>query len=136
MMFPEYPRMQKMWIGTLPYMMLYGAEVVETVLSGGKHYDKGYEYSMLHPWLGRGLLTRFLPFCWGLRQQLYCGRESDERWDGPNTEVERGRRWTDRARDEQATGMIERSQNEITARPLDRPYPATVHSVNYYAYYY
>jgi hypothetical protein len=49
----------------------------------------------------------FLIQCWGLRQQLYCGRESDERWDGPNTDVERGRRWTDRARDEQATGMIE-----------------------------
>lgn len=59
MMYPEYPRMQNIWLATQPYVMLYGAEVVETVLSSGKHIDKGYEYSMLYPWLGRGLLTRF-----------------------------------------------------------------------------
>jgi len=35
--------------------------VVEMVLTGGKHIDKGFEYTMLHPWLGRGLLTRCAP---------------------------------------------------------------------------
>uniref|UniRef100_A0A914X3R9 Uncharacterized protein n=2 Tax=Plectus sambesii TaxID=2011161 RepID=A0A914X3R9_9BILA len=57
MMFPAYPRMQNIWLATEPYVMLYGAEVVEVVLSSGKHIDKGFEYNMLHPWLGRGLLT-------------------------------------------------------------------------------
>ena len=62
MMFPAYPRMQNIWLATEPYVMLYGAEVVEVVLSSGKHIDKGFEYNMLHPWLGRGLLTRYLFF--------------------------------------------------------------------------
>ncbi len=59
-LYPEEPRMVMLWITTRPYVMLYGAEVVEPVLSSSRHLDKGIEYRMLHPWLGLGLVTRYV----------------------------------------------------------------------------
>ncbi|KAL8207354.1 UNVERIFIED_CONTAM: hypothetical protein K2H54_055044 [Gekko kuhli] len=47
----------KLWIGPLPFVILYNAEAVEVVLSSSKHIEKPYLYTFLHPWLGTGLLT-------------------------------------------------------------------------------
>ncbi|KAG7251243.1 hypothetical protein CRUP_017497, partial [Coryphaenoides rupestris] len=47
----------KVWIGTMPMLMLYHAETVETLLNNTVHMDKADVYSFLHPWLGTGLLT-------------------------------------------------------------------------------
>ncbi|XP_054845905.1 cytochrome P450 4V2 [Eublepharis macularius] len=49
--------LMKLWIGPLPFLVLYHAETVEVVLSSSKHIDKSYPYKFLHPWLGTGLLT-------------------------------------------------------------------------------
>uniref|UniRef100_A0A671RA42 aromatase n=1 Tax=Sinocyclocheilus anshuiensis TaxID=1608454 RepID=A0A671RA42_9TELE len=47
----------KLWIGPVPFLILYHAETIETVLSNPVHMDKAYAYKFLHPWLGTGLLT-------------------------------------------------------------------------------
>ncbi|XP_030047337.1 cytochrome P450 4V2 [Microcaecilia unicolor] len=47
----------KLWLGTIPLLVLYHADVVEDVLSSSKHIDKAYVYKFLEPWLGTGLLT-------------------------------------------------------------------------------
>ncbi|XP_044311371.1 cytochrome P450 4V2 isoform X2 [Varanus komodoensis] len=47
----------KLWIGPLPFLILYHAETVEVILSSSKSIDKPYLYKFLHPWLGTGLLT-------------------------------------------------------------------------------
>uniref|UniRef100_A0A3B4CQU8 Cytochrome P-450AROM n=1 Tax=Pygocentrus nattereri TaxID=42514 RepID=A0A3B4CQU8_PYGNA len=47
----------KVWIGPIPFLVLYHAETVETVLNNPVHMDKAYAYKFLHPWLGTGLLT-------------------------------------------------------------------------------
>nr|XP_033799763.1 cytochrome P450 4V2 isoform X2 [Geotrypetes seraphini] len=47
----------KLWIGTVPFLILYNAEVVEDVLSSSKYIEKAYPYKFLEPWLGTGLLT-------------------------------------------------------------------------------
>ncbi|XP_051892533.1 cytochrome P450 4V2-like [Pristis pectinata] len=49
--------LMKLWLGTVPFVMLFHAETVEVVLSSSKHLDKSYSYMFLHPWLGTGLLT-------------------------------------------------------------------------------
>ncbi|KAG7237062.1 hypothetical protein INR49_032807, partial [Caranx melampygus] len=51
------PPMFKLWIGTMPFVILYHAETVETILNNSVHMDKAYAYNFLHPWLGTGLLT-------------------------------------------------------------------------------
>ncbi|XP_053315055.1 cytochrome P450 4V2 [Spea bombifrons] len=47
----------KLWIGPIPFIILYHAENVEPILSTSKHMDKSFAYKFLHPWLGKGLLT-------------------------------------------------------------------------------
>ncbi|NP_001072667.1 cytochrome P450 family 4 subfamily V member 2, gene 2 [Xenopus tropicalis] len=47
----------KVWIGTIPFIVVYHADTVEPVLSSSKHMDKAFLYKFLHPWLGKGLLT-------------------------------------------------------------------------------
>ncbi|TRY84913.1 hypothetical protein DNTS_004014 [Danionella cerebrum] len=47
----------KLWLGPIPFLILYHAETVETLLSNTVHMDKAYAYKFLHPWLGTGLLT-------------------------------------------------------------------------------
>ncbi|XP_078074140.1 cytochrome P450 4V2-like [Mustelus asterias] len=49
--------LMKMWIGPLPFIVLFRAETVEVILRSSKHLDKSYAYKFLHPWLGTGLLT-------------------------------------------------------------------------------
>uniref|UniRef100_UPI00398EFA97 cytochrome P450 4V2-like isoform X1 n=2 Tax=Pristiophorus japonicus TaxID=55135 RepID=UPI00398EFA97 len=49
--------LMKLWLGPLPFIVLFHAETVEMVLSSSKHLDKSYAYKFLHPWLGNGLLT-------------------------------------------------------------------------------
>ncbi|KAI7802035.1 cytochrome P450 4V2 [Triplophysa rosa] len=47
----------KVWVGPVPFLVLYHAENIEVVLSNSRHIDKSYPYRFLHPWLGTGLLT-------------------------------------------------------------------------------
>ncbi|XP_068134766.1 cytochrome P450 4V2-like [Hyperolius riggenbachi] len=49
--------MFKLWIGPLPFLVVYNAEAIEPILSSSKHMDKSFAYKFLHPWLGLGLLT-------------------------------------------------------------------------------
>ncbi|XP_068607156.1 cytochrome P450 4V8, partial [Brachionichthys hirsutus] len=48
----------KIWLGPVPFVVLFHAETVETVLNNPIHMEKSYSYTFLHPWLGTGLLTR------------------------------------------------------------------------------
>lgn len=41
-------------------MFIYGAEEAKDLLESNKHLNKGNDYRFLEPWLGRGLLTRFV----------------------------------------------------------------------------
>lgn len=47
----------KLWLGPVPVVAMYNAEVVEVILTSSKHIDKSYMYKFLEPWLGLGLLT-------------------------------------------------------------------------------
>ncbi|XP_074848991.1 cytochrome P450 4V2 [Carettochelys insculpta] len=47
----------KLWIGPLPFVVLYHADTVEVILNSLKHIEKSFPYIFLHPWLGTGLLT-------------------------------------------------------------------------------
>ncbi|XP_053486697.1 cytochrome P450 4V2 [Ictalurus furcatus] len=47
----------KVWVGPIPFLVLFHAETIEAVLGNSKHLDKSYPYRFLHPWLGTGLLT-------------------------------------------------------------------------------
>ncbi|XP_035274432.1 cytochrome P450 4V2 [Anguilla anguilla] len=49
--------LMKIWIGPVPFLVLFHAETIEMVLNNPKHMDKAYAYKFLHPWLGTGLLT-------------------------------------------------------------------------------
>ncbi|KAJ8335908.1 hypothetical protein SKAU_G00392500 [Synaphobranchus kaupii] len=49
--------LMKLWVGPVPFLILFHAETIETVLNNPKHMDKAYAYKFLHPWLGTGLLT-------------------------------------------------------------------------------
>ncbi|KAM9770202.1 cytochrome P450 4V8 [Menidia menidia] len=47
----------KIWIGPVPFLILFHSETVEKILSNPIHLDKAFAYTFLHPWLGTGLLT-------------------------------------------------------------------------------
>lgn len=47
----------KMWLGTLPYVLVSDAAKCETIMGSPKHIDKSRDYDFLQPWLGTGLLT-------------------------------------------------------------------------------
>ncbi|CAM4548245.1 unnamed protein product [Lepidochelys olivacea] len=57
--FEEYRNLPllKLWIGPLPFVILYHPDAVEVVLNSSKHIEKSFLYKFLHPWLGTGLLT-------------------------------------------------------------------------------
>ncbi|XP_022239479.1 cytochrome P450 4c3-like [Limulus polyphemus] len=50
-------RFFRFWIGMRFVVAFYKPETVEVILSSPTIIDKADEYSMLHPWLGSGLLT-------------------------------------------------------------------------------
>ncbi|XP_029950371.1 cytochrome P450 4V8 [Salarias fasciatus] len=47
----------KIWVGPLPFVVLFHAETVEALVGSSVHIEKGESYRFLHPWLGTGLLT-------------------------------------------------------------------------------
>ncbi|XP_077426639.1 cytochrome P450 4V2-like isoform X2 [Vanacampus margaritifer] len=47
----------KLWLGMVPFVILFHAETVEPIVSNPIHMDKSLMYNFLHPWLGTGLLT-------------------------------------------------------------------------------
>uniref|UniRef100_A0A8R1HR30 CYtochrome P450 family n=1 Tax=Caenorhabditis japonica TaxID=281687 RepID=A0A8R1HR30_CAEJA len=55
-LFPD-PRMCLLWIGPMPCLMLYSADLVEPIFTSSKNLDKGFAYQMLEPWLGVSILT-------------------------------------------------------------------------------
>ncbi|NWH77739.1 CP4V2 protein, partial [Piaya cayana] len=54
--FRKWP-LYKLWIGPVPFVILYHPENVEVILTSSKHIEKSYLYKFLQPWLGTGLLT-------------------------------------------------------------------------------
>ncbi|KAL4622360.1 cytochrome P450 4V2-like [Arapaima gigas] len=54
--FRHFPLL-KIWVGPLPFVVLFHAETIEMVLNNPRHMDKADSYRFLHPWLGTGLLT-------------------------------------------------------------------------------
>ncbi|KAM5194428.1 cytochrome P450 4V2-like [Mantella aurantiaca] len=54
--FRELPLI-KLWIGPMPFLIVYHAETVEPILNTSKHMDKSFAYRFIQPWLGLGLLT-------------------------------------------------------------------------------
>ncbi|ELK37959.1 Cytochrome P450 4V2 [Myotis davidii] len=49
--------MIKIWLGTVPVIVMYKAEIIEVILTSSKQIDKSYLYRFVEPWLGLGLLT-------------------------------------------------------------------------------
>ncbi|XP_069545296.1 cytochrome P450 4V8 [Brachyistius frenatus] len=47
----------KIWVGPVPFVVLFHAETVEPIVTNAIHMEKAYLYKFLHPWLGTGLLT-------------------------------------------------------------------------------
>ncbi|XP_034544483.1 cytochrome P450 4V2 isoform X1 [Notolabrus celidotus] len=47
----------KLWIGPVPFVVLFHVETVEPIVSNPVHMEKAIVYKFLHPWLGTGLLT-------------------------------------------------------------------------------
>ncbi|XP_077521031.1 cytochrome P450 4c3-like isoform X1 [Amblyomma americanum] len=54
--FQKYGR-HLLYLGFTPLLALYKAQYIEEVLSSSKILTKGYQYHLLHNWLGTGLLT-------------------------------------------------------------------------------
>ncbi|XP_032691172.1 cytochrome P450 4c3-like isoform X2 [Odontomachus brunneus] len=46
-----------LWVGMRPFIFLYKAEAVQSLLKSSIHIDKSLEYEYLKPWLGTGLVT-------------------------------------------------------------------------------
>eukprot|EP00057_Strongylocentrotus_purpuratus_P017310 XP_011671784.1 PREDICTED: cytochrome P450 4V2 [Strongylocentrotus purpuratus] len=53
----ESKGIMRLWLGPMPLLGVYKAQHMEVVMSSSRHIKKGYVYTFLHPWLGRGLLT-------------------------------------------------------------------------------
>uniref|UniRef100_A0A1I8BEX5 Cytochrome P450 n=1 Tax=Meloidogyne hapla TaxID=6305 RepID=A0A1I8BEX5_MELHA len=70
-MFKEQPglRMARIWLGPLPFVLIYGAEECEPILSSNKVLLKLYQYSFLSAWIGDGLLIS-KPNKWRPRRKL------------------------------------------------------------------
>uniref|UniRef100_UPI0037E8F292 cytochrome P450 4V8 n=1 Tax=Semicossyphus pulcher TaxID=241346 RepID=UPI0037E8F292 len=47
----------KLWVGPVPFVVLFHVETVEPIVSNPIHMEKAIVYKFLHPWLGTGLLT-------------------------------------------------------------------------------
>jgi hypothetical protein len=55
-----YPRMVLFWAGPMPTLMIYSAQIAESMFTNMDHINKGFAYDMLRPWLGNGLLTKLV----------------------------------------------------------------------------
>ncbi|KAL0277052.1 UNVERIFIED_CONTAM: hypothetical protein PYX00_004472 [Menopon gallinae] len=53
----QYDRFFRVYIGNVPFIVLYDYRDIEAVLSSNVKLDKGSVYQFLYPWIGRGLLT-------------------------------------------------------------------------------
>ncbi|KAI6207333.1 Cytochrome P450 4V2 [Aphelenchoides fujianensis] len=51
-------RMVGVWLGPMPFVMIYGAPECEAILGGQKTLTKLFHYKYLSPWIGDGLLIR------------------------------------------------------------------------------
>ena len=51
-------RLCRVWLGPVPFVILYGAEECEAVLGSNKMLTKLFVYNFLSPWIGQGLLIR------------------------------------------------------------------------------
>uniref|UniRef100_A0A3P8RU77 Cytochrome P450 4V2 n=1 Tax=Amphiprion percula TaxID=161767 RepID=A0A3P8RU77_AMPPE len=47
----------KIWIGMVPFVIVFHSDTVEPIVSNPAHMEKAHAYNFLHPWLGTGLLT-------------------------------------------------------------------------------
>ncbi|XP_069692521.1 probable cytochrome P450 4aa1 [Periplaneta americana] len=55
--FQRYGPVMRAWITVLPTIVLFEPEHIQVVLSSAKHTEKPFLYSLLHNFLGRGLIT-------------------------------------------------------------------------------
>nr|QVK45573.1 cytochrome P450 [Brachionus paranguensis] len=46
-----------LWIGTLPVAIVHHCDIVEAFFTSSQHTKKSWQYNLVHPWLGTGLLT-------------------------------------------------------------------------------
>ncbi|XP_030835600.1 cytochrome P450 4V2 isoform X1 [Strongylocentrotus purpuratus] len=54
---PKSNGRMRLWLGPVPVCFTFNCRDFEVVMSSSRHIKKGYVYTFLHPWLGRGLLT-------------------------------------------------------------------------------
>uniref|UniRef100_A0A914W196 Uncharacterized protein n=1 Tax=Plectus sambesii TaxID=2011161 RepID=A0A914W196_9BILA len=62
-------RMTRIWLAHMPMILMYGAEECEVILGSNKTLSKTFQYSMLSPWIGTGLLISE-PEKWRPRRKL------------------------------------------------------------------
>ncbi|KAI1719655.1 cytochrome p450 domain-containing protein [Ditylenchus destructor] len=62
-------RLIRVWIGPLPFVLIYGAEECEAILGSNKMLTKLFHYNFLSPWIGQGLLIS-KPDKWRPRRKL------------------------------------------------------------------
>lgn len=60
MLFPQAPHMVLFWISVVPMVMIYDGALAEKVFTSSAHLNKSFLYDLLKPWLGNGLLTRWV----------------------------------------------------------------------------
>ncbi len=68
-------RMCRVWLYFLPFVVLYGAEECEAVLNSSKMLHKPFQYKFLSPWIGEGLLIRYMPRILCIYQEAYTMRD-------------------------------------------------------------
>ncbi|CAH0560441.1 unnamed protein product [Brassicogethes aeneus] len=52
----ECKRICIVWFGLIPYIVVYNAEDIQTILRNSKEIPKGQSYNFLKPWLGESIL--------------------------------------------------------------------------------
>ena len=62
-------RICRVWLGGMPFVLLYGAEECEAILGSNQMLHKPFHYSFLGPWIGEGLLIS-KPDKWRPRRKL------------------------------------------------------------------
>uniref|UniRef100_A0A0K8SWN4 Cytochrome P450 4C1 n=2 Tax=Lygus hesperus TaxID=30085 RepID=A0A0K8SWN4_LYGHE len=53
----EYPRLTKLWVAAVPFVVMQEPDDLEVILGSTKYIMKGLEYIPLQPWLQDGLLV-------------------------------------------------------------------------------
>ncbi|XP_058811489.1 cytochrome P450 4c3-like [Topomyia yanbarensis] len=56
-MYGRKPGLNRIWNGSVPYVIVSKAAAVERILNSSVNIEKGRDYDFLRPWLGDGLLT-------------------------------------------------------------------------------